>query len=106
MVSNPVERRSQPRVAVRAASRLVHDASGRGFPCQCTEISAGGARLAAPATMPVRPGHTVRLSGVAAATDGIADLGDGDLTAVVVRVDREALFTAGHIVLAVRFVRP
>ena len=103
MVHAHLERRQHRRYTVQAASRVLHDASGRNFPCQCTDISVGGAYLAVPATMPVRVGHTVRLSGADHFTEQVTDLLGGDLAATVVRVDREALLTTGHVIIAVRF---
>jgi len=103
MVDAHLERRVHRRYSVQAASRVMHDASGRSFPCQCTDISAGGARLAVPATMPVRVGHTVRVSGADSFTEQVTDLAGGELVADVVRVDREALLTTGYVIVAVRF---
>jgi len=103
MVHAHLERRQHRRYAVQAASRVLHDASGRNFPCQCTDISAGGACLAVPATMPVRSGHTIRLNGADRLAEQITDLAGGELAATVVRVDREALLSAGHVIIAVRF---
>ena len=87
MVHAHLERRQHRRYTVQAASRVLHDASGRNFPCQCTDISAGGACL----------------SGADHFTEQVTDLLGGDLAATVVRVDREALLTTGHVIIAVRF---
>ena len=90
MAQAPVERRTHPRRRMVAGMQLRHHQSGLGFPCRCVDISAGGACLAVPPTMPVRPGHTVEIDGLAA-------------DAEVVRVDRECLVTQGHLLIAVRF---
>ena len=103
MVDAPVERRGNQRYSVQATARLQHDASERSFPCQCTDVSLGGARLLVPATMPVRAGHDVHLTGAGGFTDNVHDLGPGELAAVVVRVDREHILADGHVEVAVRF---
>ncbi len=103
MVDAPVERRRHHRYSIQAASRLGHALSGHDYPCRCLDISAGGALLAAPATMPVRAGHAVCLTGAGTFAEQVASLTGEELAATVIRVDRETLLTDGHITVAVRF---
>ncbi len=101
------ERRQHPRRPSHIRIRLVHESTGRSFPCLCSDISASGARLLVPAAAPVQSGHAVslmngddsicRVAGLASSVPG------GDLAATVARVDRKSLLTKGAVTLGIRF---
>lgn len=99
----PAERRQHQRRTVVVTARLAHDPSGRSFPCQCVDISSGGARLLVPATMPVREGHVVQIEPAEALADQLGGLAVRELAAAVVRVDRDSLLAGGHLTVGVRF---
>lgn len=99
----PVDRRQHERHSFEVTCRLAHDRSRRSFPCRCVDASAGGAKLLVPATMPVRAGHVVHIEPAEATTDPVRGFGEGEVTATVVRVDRQSLLTHGHVVVGVSF---
>ena len=101
--SVPTERRVDPRRNGGFAAQLFHGDSGRYFPCRSVDLSDSGAQFFVPATMPVRVGHVVRLDLAAEAWEIAAELMGRDLDATVVRVDREALLTTGHISIGITF---
>jgi hypothetical protein len=59
-----------------------------------------------PSSVPVQPGHPiqVKLGGVGRAE--YAGLDGRDVPATVVRVDRHALLSMGHLAVGVRFEQP
>ena len=100
----PTERRAFPRRGVGISARLHHDTSGKDFPCRCVDVSPGGASLIVPANMPIRPGHEIRLTPSADTEEMAAELIGRDLTATVVRVDREALLKTGQLSVGIAFL--
>jgi len=91
--TSPLERRVHPRRTAGQWCRLAHQATGRSFRCRFADVSAAGARLVVPPTMPVRVGHLVHLD----------TPGPEGGPATVVRVQRGNLVREGGVSVAVRF---
>jgi len=97
------ERRLSPRHAVAAGVRFRHAPSGREFPGRCVNLSAGGLLMHVPAGVPACPGQTVRLALGRVDHGELAGLSEAQLEGRIVRVDRRALLSEGHLAVAVRF---
>jgi plastocyanin len=98
-----IERRTSPRHPVPAGAHLVHPASARQFPARTENLSAGGAMVYVPATMPVQPGQKVTIKLDSVTHPELTHLSEKDLAATVVRVDRFALLETGNLALGVAF---
>jgi hypothetical protein len=97
----PVERRRQPRQALRLTSRVAHELSGRSFTCEVVDASPDGARLLVPVTMPVAVGHYVHIDPGGVTSAKVPAWVGRDLNAKVVRVDRETLVANGRVTVGV-----
>lgn len=98
-----VERRKHPRHTLHTRVQFHHYASQRGFPARCVDISHGGMLMYAPAITPVAAGDSLRVTLAAVDQPELAELGERPLDASVVRVGRDALLTAGHLAVALKF---
>ena len=104
MIETPrTERRQHQRYPVATSVQFYHGPSQRDFPGRCCDISAGGMLMHVPATTPIQPGHTLRLSMSALPRPEFAKIAGQPLQATVVRVDRQSLVTTGHVAVGVRF---
>ncbi|MCY2929096.1 MAG: PilZ domain-containing protein [Planctomycetota bacterium] len=99
-----IERRVHPRYPLAESVEFFHGPTRRDFPALCRDISHGGMLMYVPAATPVAPGQSVRLRVAGGLRPPVAELSGQVIHATVVRVDRGALLTGGHIALAVRFV--
>lgn len=99
----PAERRKHPRHPLATRVDVFHGPSQRAFPGRCVNISTGGLMMYVPAATPVQPGHPIRLTLGFVGRPEFAGLGDGPVDATIVRVDRDALLTSGHLAVGVRF---
>jgi len=57
-----------------------------------------------PATVPVQPGQTLRVTVGSVSRPEFAGLSEKPVDATVARVDRTALLKSGHLAVGVRFV--
>jgi len=106
MAAKPsLERRQHQRFPLTTSVQFHHAPSQRDFPGRCADISTGGMLLHVPATTPLQPGHSIRLSLASVTRPEFANLGDNPVDATVVRVDRQALLQAGHLAIGVRFAQ-
>ena len=80
-----------------------HATSRNDFPGRCVNISRGGLMMYVPAATPIQSGHTVRLSVGSVHRPEFAPLSEQPIEATVVRVDRRALLTSGHLGVGVKF---
>jgi c-di-GMP-binding flagellar brake protein YcgR len=99
----PTERRKHPRYPLAAGVDFYHGPTRRSFPARCVDISQGGLLMLVPAGTPVQPGQSVRLGLGSARRPELAPLSRQSVDATVVRVDRQALLSAGHLAVGVRF---
>jgi hypothetical protein len=99
------DRRLSPRHAAAASVRFRHEPSGRDFPGRCVNLSAGGLLMHVPAAVPVAAGQAVRLALGRVDHSDLAGLSDAHLEGRVVRVERQALLSQGHLAVAIRFAR-
>jgi hypothetical protein len=103
------ERRAHPRLEVLAGVRFYHPASDRRIPGRTANVSRGGLWMFVPPQTPLRAGQSLQIlelpplspepGGPAAKSTPLAQ----PLEAVVIRVDRSQLASAGQIGVAVRF---
>ena len=106
MTAKPsVERRQHRRFPLTTSVQFYHAPSQRDFPGRCADISAGGMLMYVPATTPLQPGHSIRLSLASVNRPEFANLGDSPVEATIVRVDRQALLQAGHLAVGLRFAQ-
>lgn len=56
-----------------------------------------------PASVPVQPGHPIQVRMEAIARPEYVGLGEQELPATIVRVDRKSLVSMGHLAVGVRF---
>lgn len=101
--ASPGERRSHPRVELKARVQVTHASTGRTYDCTCKDVSPGGVRLSAPPTMPIRPGHCVFLEPFDSLAQHVQGLDGSPIPGTILRVDRETLFVEGRIAMAIRF---
>ena len=99
------ERRQHPRYPLATTVQFYHGPSQREFPGKCANVSAGGMLMYVPATTPLQPGHSIRLSLASVNRPEFANLGDSPVEATIVRVDRQALLQAGHLAVGLRFAQ-
>jgi hypothetical protein len=97
------ERRRHQRFTAANNVRFVHLPSHGSFPGRCANISAGGLMMYVPAATPVQPGQAVRLTVGESGPGELVSFGRKQFDATVVRVDRRALLTGGHLAVGVRF---
>ena len=97
------DRRQHQRYPLATSVQFYHGPSQREFPGRCIDISHGGMLMYVPATVPVHPGQTVRLNVGNVHLPEITELTDEPIHATIVRVDRQALLTKGHIAVGMRF---
>lgn len=104
MTASPsVERRQHQRHPLPARVEFHHSPSRQDWPGRCVDISHGGLLMYVPATAPVQPGHPIQLRMEGVSRPEYAGLVEGDVPATVVRVDRHALLSMGHVAVGVRF---
>ena len=104
MIDAPrTERRQHQRYPMPTGVQFHHGPSQREFPGRLNDISAGGLLMFVPATTPIQPGHTVRLSLSALPHAEFVKMADQPLDATVVRVDRSDFAQTGHLAVGVRF---
>ena len=99
-----VERRKHPRHPLATSVQFYHGGSSREFPGRCIDLSKGGMMMYAPATSPVRPGDSIRVTVGSVSRPEFASLGERPIDATIVRVDRKALLHLGHIAVGLRFL--
>lgn len=99
----PMERRKHPRRTANIAAHVIHDPTGRTFPCRIVDASATGAMLLVPLSMPVRAGHTLEIQPNEPLVSELSDLSGLTSRATVIRVDRDRMILEGHIAIGVRF---
>lgn len=96
------ERRRHPRYALSTGLSFHHGPSRRDFPARSRDVSRGGVCLLVPPTVPVQPGHNIRLAlGQLPTADCPAP--SAPVTGTVVRVDRRDLTREGYVSVGVRF---
>ena len=95
------ERRRHQRYPLATSVQFFHAKSQRDFPGRSVDVSDGGMLMFVPATVPLHAGQNIRLN--ASALPARTDHTPGQRDATVVRVDRNALLSAGHIAVGVQF---
>ncbi len=103
--SSPKDRRTYPRHPLVTGVQFSHGPSQRQFPGRCIDISKGGMLMFAPVATPVQPGDYVKVTLGSVGRPEFASLGERPIEASVVRVDRKALLSKGHIVVGMRFMQ-
>lgn len=99
-----VDRRKHPRHPLATSVQFYHGQSQRDFPGRCVDISEGGMLMFLPASTPVQPGDSVRVTLGSVSRPEFSSLGERPIDGTVVRVDRKALLRLGQIVTGVRFM--
>jgi len=99
------ERREHPRYPLATSVQFYHGPSQRDFPGRCINISLGGMLMYVPAATPVQPGQPIRLAMGGASRPEFSRLDGRPLDATIVRVDRGALLSEGHLAVGVRFAQ-
>jgi len=99
----PPERRKHQRYPLATSVEFHHGLSQRSFPARCVDISAGGMLMYVPAATPVQPGHPVRVTVGSVSRPEFAGLSERPVDATIVRVNRQALLSAGHLAVGLRF---
>jgi len=100
----PAERRKHPRHTLNTGLHFLHEPSRRRLPGRCENISRGGLKMYVPAGTPVKAGDSIQVSLSAPGRPEFSALGDKPLNASVVRVERQALLSTGHLAVGVRFM--
>ena len=98
-----VERRQFPRHPLATGVEFFHGPSQREYPGRCVDISEGGMSMYVPASVPVQPGHPIRLVLGGVSRPEFAVMADKPIDATVVRVDRHRLLKTGHLAIGVKF---
>lgn len=101
----PAERRKHARYPLTTGVEFYHEPSHQDLPARCTDVSQGGLRMYVPVATPIRAGDSVRLTLGALGRPEFSGLGEEPLNASIVRVDRHALLSSGHLAVGVRFMR-
>jgi hypothetical protein len=101
----PAERRAYPRYPLATSVQFYHGPSQRDFPGRCVDISVGGLLMYVPATTPVQPGQPVRIAVGGLNRPEFAPLGQKPMNGTIVRVNRAALLSEGHLAVGVRFAQ-
>ena len=105
MCPTPVtNRRLHARRPLAASLEFSHDAAGRQYVGRCVDVSKGGLLMYVPATTPVQVGQSLQLAVGGVYRPEFAVLGDEPKMAEVVRVDRHALLTMGHVAVGLKFL--
>ncbi|MFW6065350.1 MAG: PilZ domain-containing protein [Planctomycetota bacterium] len=98
-----VERRKHRRCPMPARVNFHHSPSRRDWPGRCVDVSHGGMLMYVPASVPIQPGHPIQVKMEAISRPEYVGLGEKDVPATVVRVDRHAMLSMGHLAVGVRF---
>ena len=99
----PQDRRAHPRYPLPTSIQFYHGPTQRDFPGRCVDISLGGLLMYVPASTPVQPGQPIRIVVGALNRPEFAGLGRKPVDGVIVRVNRNALLSEGHLAVGVRF---
>ncbi len=97
------ERRTHKRFPLATSVQFFHDPSQRDFPGRSVDVSDGGMLMYVPATVPVHIGQCIRMDLAAVPRNTYSGPTDSKVQAKVVRVDRNALLSTGHIAVGVQF---
>ena len=97
------ERRTYPRQASSANVEFLHHPTRRRFPGRCLDISRGGLLMYVPATAPLQVGHELDLTVTGDAGEYVPARG---IRGEIVRVNRQALISAGQVAVGVKFSQP
>ncbi len=97
------ERRRHPRYPLATSVQFFHAKSQRDFPGRSVDVSSGGMLMFVPATTPLHAGQTIRLNLSTMPQMHAERAAGGPQDATVIRVDRNALLSAGHIAVGVQF---
>ncbi len=104
MSQSQSERRTAQRYSVGTRVQFYHDPTRRDFPGRSVDISSNGMLMYVPATVPVHPGQTVKVSVGTGGKPEFAELSQKRIDARIVRVDRNPLLAVGNIAVGVQFV--
>ncbi len=99
------DRRRHQRYPLPTGVQFYHSPSQREFPARCVDVSKGGLLMYVPASVPVHPGQPIRVNIGGVDRPEFAGMGEGPLDATVVRVDRYALLSMGHLAVGIRFAQ-
>ena len=102
--TSETERRQHARYPLSTGLHLYHAPTKRSLPGRCENISQGGLKMLIPARTPVKAGDSLQVRVGAMDRPEFAALSDKPVDASVVRVDRRALLTAGHLAVGVKFI--
>ena len=97
------ERRSCQRFPLSTNINFLHNPSDREFPGRCSDISEGGMMMYVPVATPVKIGQPISLTVGGLNRPEFANLGEGPVSATIVRVDRHQMLEKGYLVLGLRF---
>ena len=98
------ERREHARYPLSTGLHFYHEPTKRYVPARCENISQGGLKMFVPARTPVKAGDSLQVRVGATDRPEFAMLSDQPLDTSVVRVDRQALLTSGHLAVGVKFI--
>jgi len=99
----PTDRRQHVRRPLAVSVQFHHAPSRREYPGRCVDVSEGGMLMYVPAATPVKAGHAIRVA-IPPTSPGQTDNGYQPVEATVVRVDRHAMLSMGHLAVGVKFV--
>ena len=98
------ERRKHARYPLNTGLHFYHEPTKRDVPGRCEDISQGGLKMFVPAKTPVKAGDSLQVRVGALDRPEFALLSDQPVDASVVRVDRQALLSRGHLAVGVKFI--
>lgn len=103
MSADVIDRRVHLRHPLSSGCEFHHEQSGRTFAGRSVDISSGGMLMYIPASAPLKVGQSLTLKISKLPVDKLPDLTEGPVQANVVRVDRHALLTLGHVAVGLKF---
>jgi len=103
-VTQSADRRRHARHPLPTSVRFSHGPSRREFPGRCVDISKGGMLMYVPASAPVKPGDSIRLTLASVSRPEFADVGGRPVDASIVRADRKAMLSLGNIAVGLKFL--
>ena len=84
--------------------QFYHGPTRREYPGRTVNISTGGMLMYVPVSVPVAPGHPIRVSLGSQARPEFSGLGGEPRDATIVRVERKEIASVGYLPVAVCFL--
>ncbi len=98
-----IDRRRHVRHPLPTSVEFHHESSAQNYVGRRVDLSEGGLLMYVPARVPIQVGDVVRLKARTAGPPELAGSDEPLTKATIVRVDRHALLTMGHIAVGVKF---